>query len=1034
MSQLIVYCTDFCREADRLPEVVPLERTQYLCFSTRRELPEPWQPLPPVQYFHCPQVTRLWHLTHPHQALPPHTESLYLAPHVDLLADPRPLLNSGFEAHLDPRYGSLIQAAFREAQQGRVSLSAVWRQLHHHSRQVPSPVGYWDTDVLLRQDTPQHRTTGERWWGLLKQFGLLDQVVLAFLHNRYRVLTELPGTLQCSPFFRAATAAEQPPLEEELIEEGSVYARCRQQWQARWDRRFEKIKQARTQVAEQVWPDSGCRQPDHRDRLPVTRQRQGEGSRKRLDGARHRYLLCKQNHCGHFRLHKGCGTGCELLPVAAGQPPCRTFEAIYAGMGCPAELPQFQGLEREPLPLVEVGVDRLPEISRPQPLGRTDLRLVTCHFNPAGYRALRRTFERWLPTLGPLAKYLHVYELVFDEDEPELEHEHHTVIRGRRDKHLMWQKEAMINRALRECPPEIRYFGWLDHDVVFRDPRWLERSLDKLAAEPGLAALQPFSHMLCLDADDVVAEKWSSISIDPVRGLPGLAWLAKREFMDQTGGLLIGDVIGGSDTPWVSGFGFDQFCRQYYWTNTKAAIEVCREHDERVRQTGQGCDAIPGIIYHLHHARREDRSYFRHVHLLTDNRFDPRQDVRVTDEGILEWGSDKPELHRGVQEFFAARGDDTPYRVHGLPPLREQYPFGFPPRTLPRSRPFGGKVGFLMAEYMPTGGGETWHRTLLPHLTDVAGLVCLDHERAGGDFEQLGCPVGVGVDAARELAASCQVLVLIGIRKPSLGTILPAENRPRVISVSHGDRHHIWTHHYMALQAPFTDYSVYICPSGRETLYAKAPSRQIVNASDPRRIVPTRSYEANREWLGIEPWQRMLLSAVRLDPIKGVDKLVEAAMLLGPDYRLVVSCADGDYGSQYERRIHALAGQQAILVAGIDPPADLYAAADAYVSASYSEGYGLSTAEAMLSGLPVISTPVGLLEEHPQLARIVSRHASVADWATGIAADFEQREEALERAQRAQQFLQQEHTVERFVAQWAGLIDQLAATNPRGSE
>ena len=93
------------------------------------------------------------------------------------------------------------------------------------------------------------------------------------------------------------------------------------------------------------------------------------------------------------------------------------------------------------------------------PDGIDSTRLVTFHFNPLRYERLRATYENWLPTLGDLADHLVCYEVVFDDDQPEIRGS--RILRGRRDRNLVFQKEAILNLAAKEARQEgFKHMAW----------------------------------------------------------------------------------------------------------------------------------------------------------------------------------------------------------------------------------------------------------------------------------------------------------------------------------------------------------------------------------------------------------------------------------------------------------------------------------------------------------------------------------------------------------------------------------------------
>jgi glycosyltransferase involved in cell wall biosynthesis len=109
--------------------------------------------------------------------------------------------------------------------------------------------------------------------------------------------------------------------------------------------------------------------------------------------------------------------------------------------------------------------------------------------------------------------------------------------------------------------------------------------------------------------------------------------------------------------------------------------------------------------------------------------------------------------------------------------------------------------------------------------------------------------------------------------------------------------------------------------------------------------------------------------------------------------------------------------------------ADLIAAADLLVSPSDCEGFGLTMAEAMWCGCPVLATPVGFLEDRPDLAGLVPRTAGPAAWAAAIRKTLAA--PALSRTAHAQAEARRLFAPDRFAREWSELLLSLAPPSPR---
>jgi glycosyltransferase involved in cell wall biosynthesis len=116
-----------------------------------------------------------------------------------------------------------------------------------------------------------------------------------------------------------------------------------------------------------------------------------------------------------------------------------------------------------------------------------------------------------------------------------------------------------------------------------------------------------------------------------------------------------------------------------------------------------------------------------------------------------------------------------------------------------------------------------------------------------------------------------------------------------------------------------------------------------------------------RRRLGIAPDDFVSLYCGRFAPVKRLDTLV-AAWREAPGTLLLVG--DGAEEPRLRRLAcdPALAGRVRFLAA-VEDPAELYPAADAYVSASTTEGMSNAVLEAMASGLPIVAAGASGMSE-----------------------------------------------------------------------
>ncbi len=133
---------------------------------------------------------------------------------------------------------------------------------------------------------------------------------------------------------------------------------------------------------------------------------------------------------------------------------------------------------------------------------------------------------------------------------------------------------------------------------------------------------------------------------------------------------------------------------------------------------------------------------------------------------------------------------------------------------------------------------------------------------------------------------------------------------------------------------------------------------------DRRRFYP-RDRAAVHERTRIPLEEESLLYVGRLDPIKGVDVLLRAMAIITDRPQARLRIVGGDAESAYARGLRSMAEEAGIAGRvtwhGPVPNAELpwqYAAANVVVVPSYSESFGISAAEALACGAPVVASDV----------------------------------------------------------------------------
>lgn len=276
--------------------------------------------------------------------------------------------------------------------------------------------------------------------------------------------------------------------------------------------------------------------------------------------------------------------------------------------------------------------------------------VITTHYNPCNYKRLLNNYFIFKENLTKDAD-LFVAELSFNNEFriPEALHIHGS------EKNIMWQKERMLNLIVENLDPKYDIIAWIDADILFADPDWLEKALEKLEKYP---VVQLFGKMISLNKNfeiDHIKEGWC---LNKHKGgkfkCPGGAWIAKRWVFP----LIDFNIIGGGDSAQVHAWD-NNFNNFFSSMLNPEYLECYRDAGKIAYDKVQGnYSYIDCDIVHLYHGTRQNRRYVQRYEILKENRFDPKNDIKI-DNGIYSWNSDKPILHGQLKEYFSSRDEDN---------------------------------------------------------------------------------------------------------------------------------------------------------------------------------------------------------------------------------------------------------------------------------------------------------------------------------------------------------------------------------------
>jgi len=306
---------------------------------------------------------------------------------------------------------------------------------------------------------------------------------------------------------------------------------------------------------------------------------------------------------------------------------------------------------------------------------------ITAFFNPAGYKNKVQNYKEFRISSKKQGLSLLCVELAYDNKPFELLEEDADIliqIRADSKKSVMWQKERLLNIGLENLPKDCDKIAWLDCDIIFDNDNWIKET-GKLLEE--YVIVQPFSFVVRMPKGGIFGnpfsfdfgveenQKFYGISNGVIlfgnsvlddfnkHGHTGFAWAARKEIFNSTN--FYDKLILGSG---------DLFIAQSFYGDIKNHISTLSSKKMNLYQEEwlkRICDNVkksiyfnPGFIFHLWHGNKKNRLHDERFSILRKHDFNPSKDIKIGQNRVLEWASNKPEFHKEVRNYFYIRKED----------------------------------------------------------------------------------------------------------------------------------------------------------------------------------------------------------------------------------------------------------------------------------------------------------------------------------------------------------------------------------------
>lgn len=303
-----------------------------------------------------------------------------------------------------------------------------------------------------------------------------------------------------------------------------------------------------------------------------------------------------------------------------------------------------------------------------------DLWLITSYFNPSRYKTKLENYKIFERIIRKSKLNLLTVECAFTGGDFELT-SFQDVFRVKTNS-VMWQKENLLNIAIKNLPLSAKKVVWIDCDVLFSNPNWAVETAKLLDDYP---IVQPFQTVIRLSKHQEYynGKGHKSESFAYVRqknpqlhllsnfnlhGHTGMAWAAHLDLLRKHK-LYPGCISGSGDHIMAHAMcgRFTDPCVQRILGEPKINNKVFQYFLNWAypffQDVRSNIGFVPGEVLHLWHGEIENRQYLERHKELRKIGFNPYEDLILSENGTWDWNN-KIELQNWAKRYFELRLED----------------------------------------------------------------------------------------------------------------------------------------------------------------------------------------------------------------------------------------------------------------------------------------------------------------------------------------------------------------------------------------
>jgi hypothetical protein len=297
-----------------------------------------------------------------------------------------------------------------------------------------------------------------------------------------------------------------------------------------------------------------------------------------------------------------------------------------------------------------------------------DTAVLMAFYNPVPFKRILKNIRYITSCMEAVGIPVFVAECVFPGRRPQLPKADLVV----HSSSYMFYKEQLLNLLEPKVPEQYTKLVFLDGDILFDAPDWLNQISVKLNH---VDILQPFQEACWLTPDNTrIRNKKLSYAHAIVNGLtgqagethlyhPGFAWAMRRDIFRRLGGFYARSIVGNGDMMFTFNFFTDSIPASFKRDHSVSDVITdgwLSYHAQFVR-VGPSLGVLGIKALHLFHGLTENRQYrtrYRDVGEHLKGTWD--EIVTMNPDGLTEFRD--PRASEAVLRYFKGRNEDIPLR------------------------------------------------------------------------------------------------------------------------------------------------------------------------------------------------------------------------------------------------------------------------------------------------------------------------------------------------------------------------------------